>query len=170
VSGEHDDGRLRVEEWEMEMARRIAGSFRRTDEELRAVLFVRLAELKAKTRNDIRDWRGFLAQSLYNAAKNFVRHEDVIRGRQQSLDFVEDGNESSSLLEQLAAPPEPEEQFRFSDIRKRLTPEMRELADLLMENEGNVSAVAAALDRPRKTVDYWIAKLRTLLRKRGLEP
>jgi DNA-directed RNA polymerase specialized sigma24 family protein len=171
VSGEHGEVCLAIEEWEMELAKRIAGAFRSTDEELAAELLLRLAELKATARTDIRDWRAFLVRSLYNAAKNSIRRDDVRRGRHRSLDFMSRNDETTSLLEQLPAPPEPVPMhIGFADIRKELTYEMRELTDLLIENEGSISAVAKALDRPRKTVEYWITKLRRFLRTRGIEP
>src|SRR6266568_8984291 len=87
VSGEHGEGRLRVEEWEIELAKRIAGTFRVADEELQAEMLARLADLKAKHPEGIENWQAYLAQSLYNAAKNFLRHEDMLRRRFRSLDW-----------------------------------------------------------------------------------
>jgi len=173
VSGEHDKAWLEVEEWEMELARRIAGTFRRNDEDLAAELLLRLVQLKAKERADIANWRAFLAQSLYNAAKNFIRHQDVLRRREQSWDHgrPDDDEPKSHFEERFAAPPEsmpPEPSF--SRMRAQLVPEMRKLADLLIDNEGNVSAVAKSLGRPRKTVEYQIEKLRAWLNKQGVEP
>ena len=151
------------------MAKRIAEAFRWGDEELAAVLLFRLADLKSKVRTDIHDWCAFVAQSLYNAAKNFIRREDVIRARQRSLDCTT--GDSAGLLDHVAEPAEPTpNQCSFSDVRKRLTPEMRKLADLLIQNEGNISAVSKALGRPRKTVEYWVVKLRASLQKLGVEP
>jgi DNA-directed RNA polymerase specialized sigma24 family protein len=172
VSGEHGKDRLRVEPWEMELARRIAGSFRPVDEDLQAELFKRVAETKAKQVAAIREWPAYLAQSLYNAAKNFIRREDALRRRARFL-FIdaEPGEDGPSYGDrELIAPEEPiESRLHLGNVWAALTPEMRDLARLLLEEEGKTSSVAKRLGRPRKTVDYWIQKLRVVLRKHGLE-
>jgi DNA-directed RNA polymerase specialized sigma24 family protein len=171
VSGEHGEGRLWVEGWEIELAKRIAGSFRVGDEELQAELLTRLADLKATHHEDIQNWQAFLARSLYNAAKNFLRHEDMLRRKFQSLDWQGDvcENRRPSLEERLAAPEEPAElRLDLPKVWNALPPQMRKLWQLLSEEEGNTSSVAKRLGRPRKTVEYWIQKLETFLRNRGL--
>ena len=49
-----------------------------------------------------------------------------------------------------------------------LPPDKRKLWQLLFEEEGNISAVAKRLRRPRKTVEYRIQKLETFIKDRGL--
>jgi RNA polymerase sigma factor (sigma-70 family) len=172
VSGKHSSGRLRVEAWELELAGRIAGSFRPGDEDLKAELFKRLAEIKAKKLSGVQNWQAFLAQSFYNAAKNFIRHEDAVRRRAKflSLDDVPGEDGSSSCGSQLGAPEEASEsRLELANVWMALTPEMRKLALLLFEEEGNISAVAKRLGRSRKTVDYWVQKFRDSLRKKRLE-
>jgi DNA-directed RNA polymerase specialized sigma24 family protein len=155
VSGEHGGDRLRVEAWEMELARRIAGSFRPGDEDLQAELFKRLVEIKAKKLSAIRHWRAFLAQSLYNAAKNFIRHDDALRRRARFLFIDEEpGDERPSYpYRELIAPEESiESQLRLRNVWAALSPQMRDLAQLLLEEGGRTSSVAKRLGRPRKTV------------------
>jgi DNA-directed RNA polymerase specialized sigma24 family protein len=156
----------------MELARRIAGSFRPGDEDLQAELLKRLAEIKAKQLSAIRNWQAFLAQSLYNAAKNHIRKEDALR-RQASFLGPDDepvDQEHPYPGQRLIAPEDPiESRLHLGKIWAALTPEMRELAQLLLEEEGNMSSLAKRLGRPRKTVEYWIRKLRTALKNRGLE-
>ena len=172
MSEERDGRRLAVETWEMELAKRISGSFRPGDEDLAAELLKRILELKAKKLEAIRDWQAFLVQSLYNAAKNFLRHEDVLRRHAGTLEFggITGEDRPSWLEERLVAPEEPIE-FRLDLPRvwDALTPEMRELWRLLFEEEGNASAVARRLGRPRKTVDYWIRKLKNFLHNAGID-
>lgn len=171
MSGEHGSDRLRVEAWEMELARRIAGSFRPGDEDLMAELFKRLVEVKAKDLSSIRDWRAFLAQSLYNAAKNFIRHEDARRCA-IFLPFGDEAaeDEPSYRAPKLIAPEDPlESRLDLGRAWEALTPEMRELAQLLLEEEGRTNSLAKRLGRPRKTVEYWIRKLRTVLKNHGLQ-
>lgn len=167
MSGVHGEGRLEVEKWEMELANRIAGSFRPSDEDLAAVLMLRLVELKVSKRAQIRNWQAFLVQSLYNAAKNFIRHEDVLHRHVRSVEFGDDldRDQPSRFEENLVAPEQPTElAIDVPKVWEALTPEMRELWLLLFEEEGNISAVAKRLGQPRKTVDYWIGKLKTVVR------
>ncbi len=154
------------------MATRIAGSYRPGDEELAAELLKRLVELKAKKFTGIKNWQAFLARSLYNAAKNFIRHEDLLRRHITTFETEDktDAGVSALLKRNLAVPEEPLDwRVDLHRVWKALTPEMRELATLLFEEEGNTSSVAKKLGRPRKTVEYWIQRLRTFLRNRGLE-
>jgi DNA-directed RNA polymerase specialized sigma24 family protein len=172
VSGERVDRRLQVETWEMELAKRIAGSFRPGDDDLAAELLKRLVELKAKKLEAIRDWQAFLVQSLYNAAKNIIRHEDVLRRHAGTLEFGGNPGEDrpSWLEERLVAPEDPIDlRMDLPRVWEALTPEMRELWRLLFEEEGNASAVAKRLGRPRKTVEYWIRKLKTFLNNSGID-
>jgi DNA-directed RNA polymerase specialized sigma24 family protein len=171
VSGEHGGDLLRVEAWELDLATRIAGSYRPGDQDLRAELFKRLIEIKANRRSTIRNWQAYLAQSLYNAAKNFFRREDALR-RRAGFSSTDDAPDDYGLPDrgrELIAPEDPIETRLYLDkIWRDLIPEMRELAQLLLEEEGNASLVAKRLGRSRKTVEYWIRKLRTILKKNDL--
>jgi DNA-directed RNA polymerase specialized sigma24 family protein len=171
VSGKHDNDRLRVETWEIVMAKRIAGTFRARDEELAAVLLARIAELKIKTPSRVRKWQAYLAQALYNAAKNFIRHEDVLRARFKSFELTApQGDRPVSLEEILRAPTDSIDlRLDLNQVRNSLSPEMRTLWELLVDHRGNISSVAKALGRPRKTVDYRVQQLRALFKKCGLE-
>jgi DNA-directed RNA polymerase specialized sigma24 family protein len=171
VSQEHGKGRLRVEVWEMELARRIAGAFRTRDEDMEAELFKRLVEIKARQLSTVRNWQAFLAQALYNAAKNVIRHDDVVRHHTGfSIDDDAYAERPSGLSRRLAATEDTIDlRLQIARVWATLTPEMRELAELLHEEEGKISAVAKRLKRPRKTVEYWIEKLRNVLKKGGVE-
>jgi RNA polymerase sigma factor (sigma-70 family) len=171
VCGEHGSGRVRVENWEVELAKGIARRFRVNDEDLAAHLLMRVVELKIRRRGDIQNWGAFLAQTLYNAAKNFIRHEDVLRRRFRSFGppCEQDEDRPFSPEERLAAPEERIDlRLDMAEIRRALTPEMQQLWRLLVEHEGNTSSVARKLGRPRKTVEYWIKKLRGLLTSHGI--
>jgi DNA-directed RNA polymerase specialized sigma24 family protein len=171
VCGEHGGGRLRVAEWEKDLAKRIAGKFRRGDKDLEAELLARLIELKARDLVNIQDWQAFLARSLYNAAKNFFRREDRLRATFITVQRKTD--EDDQLLSLEATCPAPEEsidlRFDLTKVWETLSPEMRELWGLLVEEGGNASRIARRLSRPRKTVVYWIQKLRAFLKERGIE-
>lgn len=139
---------------------------------MQAELFKRLAEIKARRLSGIRNWQAFLAQSLYNAAKNFIRHEDALRRQAQLLPLADPVTEDGPFCSDrnlIAAQDPIESTMRLAEIWSSLTPEMRKLAQLLLEEEGNTSCVAKRLRRPRKTVEYWIQKLRPVLEKHGRE-
>jgi hypothetical protein len=91
----------------MEVVKQVAHAYRTDHEELEAELFRRLVELKIKHHARARDWRAFLARSLYNAANNFVRNKHLRESKMQSLepDATEDAR--PALVDLLAAPEEP---------------------------------------------------------------
>ena len=153
----------------MEVVKQVAHAYRTDYEELEAELLGRLVELKIKHQARARDWRAFLARSLYNAANNFVRNKRLRESRMQSLepDDVEDA--APGLADLLAAPEEPFDlRIDLASLREEVSPQLRHLWDLLVEEHGNISAVARKLGRPRKSLDYWIGKLRQLRENRDL--
>jgi DNA-directed RNA polymerase specialized sigma24 family protein len=167
VDGTNDKGRLQVEVWEMEVVKQVAHAYRTDHEELEAELVARLVDLKIKHRARARDWRAFLARSLYNAAKNFVRDKNLREGKMRSLEPDDAQEGPSKLADLLAAPDEPIDlRIDLASLREGISPQLRRVWDLLMEEHGNISAVARKLGRPRKSVDYWIGKLRQLLKNR----
>jgi hypothetical protein len=87
----------------------------------------------------------------------------------QSLvpDDVEDS--APGLADLLAAPEEPIDlRIDLATLREEVSPQLRHLWDLLVEEHWNVSAVARKLGRPRKSLDYWVGRLRQLLKNRDL--
>jgi DNA-directed RNA polymerase specialized sigma24 family protein len=160
-------GRLHVEIWEMEVVKQVAHVYRTDYEELEAELFRRLVKLKIKHQARARDWRAFLARSLYNAAKNFVRDRAVREGRMRSLE-VDNVDDAPPALEDLLVAPEESIDLRIdlTGLREELSPQMQRLWDALVEEQGNISAVARKLRRPRKSLDYWVGKLRRLVKNR----
>ena len=168
MGGTYDKGRLQVEVWEREVVKQVAHAYRTDYEELEAELLRHLAELKIKHQAHAWDWRAFLARSLYNAANNFVRNKGLRESKMQSLEC---GGEDAppALADLLAAPEEPIDlRIDFARLREELSPQLREVWDLLVEEHWNISAVARKLGQPRKSLDYWIGKLRQLLKNRAL--
>lgn len=169
MAGNHGADRLRVEAWEIDVVKQVVHAYRTDSEELEAELFRTLVELKIKHQRRARDWKAFLARSLYNAAKNFVRDKNLRESKIQSLepDDVEDAQ--PSLVELLAAPDEPIDlRIDLASLRAAMSPQLREVYDLLSEEQGNISGVAKRLGRPRKTVDYWVQKLKEFLKNQAL--
>ena len=124
-----------------------------------------MLELKINHHGRVRNWRSFLARSLYNAANNFVRNRRVHEIRTQPLELEEEEGEPS-LARVMAAPEEPLDlRLDLATIWQEMPPELEQLWELLLEEEGNTTAVAKRLNRPRKTVEYWVQKLRRLLKE-----
>jgi RNA polymerase sigma factor (sigma-70 family) len=178
VAGHADEGHERsvhVENWELELARKIAGSFKKTigddAEELEAELFQRLLEIKLQKLEGIEKWASFLAKSLFNAANNFLNKRNYRRDRMESFDAIvweEDDNNSIPLGNMLEEPiPDVDFKIQLDDALKTLSPELKELWKILIEEEGNTSKVAERLGRPRKTVEYWIDKIKAILKKKA---
>lgn len=152
----------------MEIVKQVAHVYRTEREELEADLFKHLLELKTTRQREVRNWKSFLARSLYNAANNFVRDERHRRRKSRSLAAEDEGEDKLSLVQVLAAPPEPVDlRIDVASLWREMAPELRDLWALLLEEAGNTSAVAKRLGRPRKTVEYWIQKLRRFLKRRG---
>jgi len=169
VSGTSDEGRLLVEAWETEIVKQVAHAFRTDHEELEAELLSRLLELKIKHQARARNWRAFLARSLYNAAKNFLRNRDLRESKMRSLEAEDIEGAPPALLDFLAAPEEAIDlRIDLARLREEVSPQLRQVWDLLIDEHWNVSAAARGLGRPRKSLDYWIGKLRKLRKKRGL--
>ncbi len=169
MGGKHGKGRVQVEAWETEVVKQVAHGYRTDREELEAELFRRLLELKIKHEARARDWRAFLARSLYNAANNFVRNRSLRESKMQSLEPENIDDAPPALADLLTAPEEPIDlRIDLARLREEISPRLRQVWDLLIEEQGNVSAVARKLGRPRKSLDYWIGKLRQLLKDRAL--
>ena len=167
MSKEHDQGRLRVEAWEIEVTKGIAARFRAGDEEFEAELLERLLELKSEGHKEAKEWRSFLASSIYNAAKDLLRYREIRQSRMQSLDACEE--DDSSLLDRILPAPDDASDVGLGMAVEKLSPELKTLWRLLVEEEGSITAVSKRLKRPRKTVEYWIEKkLRTFFEKHGL--
>ncbi len=86
------------------------------------------------------------------------------------MEFGDEPDRASRFEESLVASEQPADLgIDLSKVWEALAPEMRELWLMLCEEEGNTSAVAKRLRRPRKTVDYWIRKLKTVLNDLGMD-
>ena len=161
--------RVPVEAWEVVVARQVVRAYRTDHEELEAELLKRLLELKATHQPRVRNWKSFLARSLYNAANNFVRDHRLRQTRIWSIG-AEQAERQEPYPDSMLVAPEEQIDLRIDLVRlwDELTPRLRALWLLLFYEDGNVSAVAKRLGRPRKTVEYWIQNLRRFLRSRGI--
>jgi hypothetical protein len=168
VGGKQGGGRVQIEEWEIELVKQVVYAYRTDHEELEAELLGRLLEVKIKHRARAKDWKAFIARSLYNAANNFVRNNNWRESKIQSLESEDRETPRLALADLLAAPEEPiDDRIDLASLREDISPQLRHLWDLLIEEHGNVSALARKLGQPRKSLDYWVGKLRQLLKDRA---
>ncbi|MBI4370393.1 MAG: sigma-70 family RNA polymerase sigma factor [Elusimicrobia bacterium] len=167
-------GSNRIESWEIELAQSVARSFRTflEREDLEGELFKKLADLKSREHPHALNWRSFLAKSLYNAARDYIRLWKIRQRNISYLDFEfpsQEGEGLSTLEEMLAAPPDSiDSRLEFEEVWSELSPEIKELWLLLAQEGGNQAAVARKLGKPVDTVKYWFKKIRRTFQKRGL--
>ncbi|MCX5784565.1 MAG: sigma-70 family RNA polymerase sigma factor [Elusimicrobia bacterium] len=159
-----------IEGWEVELAKNVARSFAGFPEwnDLEAELFRKLSVIKSGKREGIKDWKAFLAKSLFNSAHDYIRRWKAGAKLFQPMEIPGKDGEMLSLEEIIAHPGDPKDSG--IDIRlavESLSPELQELWALLMEEGGNQVRVAERLGKPRMTVKYWIDKLKSSLVKRG---
>ncbi|MBV8896948.1 MAG: hypothetical protein JO051_10590, partial [Acidobacteriaceae bacterium] len=134
VPGEYEQVRLPVESWEIKLARDVAAFYRPHDEDLAAELYRRVAEIKAKQLTAVRDWPAFLAQSLFNAAKNVFRREDRLRRRFETLRYREEEQKTNGTDVDVVAPERvAESRLLVRSIWSALSPELQQLACMLLE-------------------------------------
>lgn len=164
-----------VESWEIDLAAGIARSFKSYErfEDLEAELFAELAELKQRGLSEIRDWKSFLAQSLFNAAKDFIEKNRTFDRKALSLDIEprDDGSRKEPWIERFRTRGTEDMDFsiQWRTAWGKLSPELQNLWQILMEEDGNIVNTAKRLGRPRKTVEYWVKnKLGGLFKKSGL--
>jgi DNA-directed RNA polymerase specialized sigma24 family protein len=132
-------------------------------------LLRRLLIIKIKHRFRARNWKAYLARSLYNAAKNFARDRNRQKKNLAKLKGIDERDESFSMRDVLAAPEESIElRADLLKVWQELPPDLRALWDVLVTEQGNVSAAARKLGRQRKTVEYWITKLRHFIERREI--
>ena len=165
---------VQVEKWEMDVVRSVAWSYRTSPdhEEIEAELFKHLLDLKIKRLTGIRDWRGYLARSLYNAAVSIHRKWKTRSRGVLSLSQPIGGKDGSEKpLEDLVASRREHVDLLIEvpAVIKELAPDIQELWHLLVEEQGNVASAARRLGQRPRTVRDRVAKLRAILEKRGLD-
>lgn len=162
---------VRIEPWEIGVARSVASAFKTfpEHEDLEAELLKRMLELKERKRPSILDWRGFLAKSLYNAATDYIRRWSFRHRGNISLAAPLSNEDEAASLEDLLAAPEESLDLRIdlSSVMEELPAEFRELWHLLVEERGNMSSAARRIGRPKRTVNFWVGKIKSALKKRG---
>jgi RNA polymerase sigma factor (sigma-70 family) len=173
VSKEHGrkkSGCEEVHSWELEMVNKVSRAFRTAEpEDLQAELARKLLELKRRMPPNIREWKAYLAKFLYNKASNWVRDSRNRDRRRLALtwEIVEGGSGifGRGILRSLEK--ETVVRIALAELLNEFDPEVRELCESLLQENGNQAKVAARLGIHRNTVRLWIRKIRSAANRHG---
>ena len=156
MSGQESEN---VEGWELELVSKVARAFRTSErEELEAELAQRLLELKREPHPGVRNWKPYLAKTLYNYAARLITKWRDRQKREESLEewlrpsVEEEGHDWMVQLELVR-------------LRRQLDPAAYNLLELVVEARGNQSRVAQWLGVHRNTVRNRLRSIRQVLRR-----
>ena len=158
----HRHVQAQVQEWELELLRKVASAFDTPDrQELEAELSRKLLELKAKDLSHVRNWPAYLAKFLYNKASNWVRDMRALKKR-----TADDPDALPAALElnpEISLDQAAELRLAFAEAWRSLDPKLRRVWAILVEERGNQVRVATRLGVHRNTVRLWMGKIRQIL-------
>jgi DNA-directed RNA polymerase specialized sigma24 family protein len=160
-----------ITRWEFALVKKVTSRFRTRDpDELEFDLCCLLLELKTKPRENIRNWKAYVAKFLHNKASNWVRNQRRVDVKMLSLQDLRK-NEDEEMLsssEILRSPEvEPETRLAFRDLWRELDPNLRRLWKMLLVEGGNQAKVARRLGKHRNTIRLWIRTIQNILRRHG---
>jgi DNA-directed RNA polymerase specialized sigma24 family protein len=151
-----------IEEWELKRIAEFARSVERSEpEELQAELARQLLVLKSRQPR-VSDWRSYFGCFLRNKFINWRRHRRRRETRQVPLDaWSEDEGFKESTHLARADETNAEDLATFvADFRKRLTPPLRRLWDLLAQQKKFTQIAAARqLRKHRNTIRFWLKQI-----------
>jgi DNA-directed RNA polymerase specialized sigma24 family protein len=160
---------LVVEPWELDLVRMAAARIRTTDrEELVSELTLHLLHVKREHKSRVRHWRAYLKASLHNRAVNWIRD----RQRQQAgvieLDAA-GGEEEPRMTANLlgSSEPGPDNRVAFGAAWDALGPNLQNLWEALIQENGNQTRVAKRLKLHRNTVRLWIRRIQDVMKTHG---
>jgi phage replication O-like protein O len=168
-----EDSKTGVTEWELALIAKVAATFRTPErDDLKAELARKVLATKAKPMTGISNWKAYLAKLLYNKAANWVRDQ---RGYSNNLVAMppagrEEDFETPFGARRLPAPEDAHDsRIALENVRNDLDPELRRLWQVLLEENGNQSSVAARLGIHRNTIRPRVVKIRETLRRHGFQ-
>ena len=159
-----------VQEWELEMIKKVAQAFRTDDRaDLEAELARKLLMLKENRPSHIRNWKAYLAKFLYNKAANWVRDRRAReRKRIQPSWPGETGDELDVLGDRaLFTASERDLSIAFREAWDELDDDLRRFWQVLAEEKGNQARTARRIGKHRNTVRLWIRKIKETLDRHG---
>ena len=159
--------RQAVELWEVQLVRQTAQKIRtRERDDLEAELLRKLMQLKSRKLAGVDNWKAYLRTSLRNAALNYIREQP---SDLPLLDQTDESSEWSGIpSDMLVAEENLDLVVALGNVWTELDPELRQLWQLLLQEQGNQLAVARRLGKHRNTVRLWIKRIVRLLERHGI--
>lgn len=154
--------------WEINLAQKVAQAFRTPDrEELAAELARKLLDLKNNPNLAVRNWKAYAAKFLYNKAANWVRDARAREKREAGhVIGKEDGPRTPG---QPATHEDHTDRAAFGPMWNELSPELRHVWEVLVEEEGSQTRVARRLGKHRNTVRLCIKKILAVAERHGFQ-
>jgi DNA-directed RNA polymerase specialized sigma24 family protein len=154
-------------DWEHKLASVIAKKFERIEpEELEAELFQTVIELKARLSPEIQNWEGYLAKALHNKAHNWTRDRRAAAKREFAL--PEPDKETRPFF--TSNEDNIEHKLAMAHFWQHLQPELKQLWELLEQENWNQTRVAHRLGKHRNTVRSWIRRIYQIFIAHGFQP
>lgn len=153
---------MKIKAWEITLISQITSRYNINDkDELQAELYKKLLELKHKNIK-AKSWKNFLAKALYNAANDYLRKTNQHNKRYISIGSKH-SNEDDDIGNIVIGSNIEDIELRIT--LENLSPELKQLWNVLMIEDGNISKAAKRLNKPRTTINYWYKKLKDELKK-----
>jgi RNA polymerase sigma factor (sigma-70 family) len=166
---EPDPVPLNLELWELELVRRTAARIRTLErDDLESELALHLIRVKRRQRARAHLWKAYLTTALRNKAANWIRDRQRHERSVTHLDASVTNDESMARAEFLGSSEAGHDlRTAFAAVWDELSPEVRELWQILMQEDGNQVQAARRLRKHRNTVRAQIRRIRETLRRHG---
>lgn len=160
---------LNLELWELELVQRTAARIRTFErDDLESELALHLIHVKRRHRARAHHWKGYLTTALRNKAANWIRNRQRQERHVTHLDASVTNDEPMARAEFLGSSEAGHDlRTAFAAAWDELSPELRELWQILMQEDGNQVQAARRLRKHRNTVRAQIRRIRETLRRHG---
>jgi len=162
-SGGDEPSSFEINDWDRRQIRQIVARFPQMDrEEMEAELAVTLLELKHNRPVGVRDWRAYVATSLFHRAASLAKKWRAQWRHEVSIDT------DPAVVEPLAFAPEPgprpvDASVVLARIRHVLDAESYALLERLANSKGNQARAARELGVHRNTIRRRLRRIRQVL-------
>jgi len=155
--------------WELELVRRTAARIRTFErDDLESELALHLIRVKRRHRANAHHWKAYLTSALRNKAANWIRDRQRHERFVTHLDASAANDEPMARAEFLGSSEAGHDlRTAFASVWDALGPELRELWQILMQEDGNQVQAARRLRKHRNTVRAQIRRIRETLRRHG---
>jgi hypothetical protein len=160
-----------VEQWEVELVRRLSASFRTRDPAaLESELTMALYRLKRSLRRRVEDWPRYLSVALQHAAIDWLdkRRKHELREGSISLNAPLQGEEPETLEDRLAGTESDlDSRIAIEAVLGKCDPWLPAVWKALLQTDGNVTHAAKRLRVHPNTIRLARRRIAELLRSHG---